>query len=81
MFPKFRAWLEGLLTAAAALFALLFLWQKDKRTEDKLKASETARATEHRATNALTDGLAREGNALLDLRRRAKDKRDHFEQP
>jgi len=78
-----RGGLESLIAGTAALFAVLFFWQKGKRNEEKLKASEAARATEHRATAALTDGLAREGNALLDLRRRAKDKarRDHFEQP
>ncbi len=67
----------AILAVAAAVFAALFYREKAKREQDKRKASEGARRTERKATDAMTEGLTHEQEAAHAAKTRRT--RDHFE--
>jgi hypothetical protein len=74
-----KTWAVAALAAGAAIFGMLFYREKAARKDDQLDASEAARATEHKAGDALTGGLKREQDEVENARKKsARGPRDHF---
>ena len=67
-------------TFIAAVFAALFYREKAGREKEKRVATEAARETERKATDALTHGLTREQQEVERAKSdSAGGRRDHFE--
>lgn len=76
---KLKAWLAPALAIAASLFAALAYRQKAKLEQERREAIEGARAVEHKATDAASEGQQRieeARNVPVDT-----DRRDQFERP
>jgi len=73
---KLKTYALAILSVLAAVFFALFKGSQAARAKEKLDASENARETEQKATQALVDGLESEQEARnedIDT-----SKRDHF---
>jgi len=74
-----KTWAMAAAAAGAAIYGMLFYREKAARKGDQLDASEAARGTERRATDALTGGLKREQDEVENARKKsARGPRDHF---
>jgi hypothetical protein len=74
-----KTWAVAALAAGAAIFGMLFYREKAARKGDQLDASEAARETEHKASDALTGGLKREQDEVERAKEKsARGPRDHF---
>lgn len=80
MLDRLKSWGLILLGIIAAIASVFGLWQKAGREKDRRKAEENARRTEHKATDAMTDGMQNEQQEVNRARDQARrGRRDHFD--